>query len=365
MKKQISPLRLLMRLAPRRWRADMFLLCLVLVAVGMAQSLFGGGDSLLRWLSEEPAVQEQALTVSPEADVNAPAACEALEPDLSCEGMPETGEPVRFLMQNVQNYFAAGERQQSRYVMKPKPEAERNAVADGIAAHQPDVVGLTEMAGPVSLADLRARLEARGLVYPYFRVLAAPHCDRNLAILSRLPIVADASQARMPLYGQHRSTMMRGLLDVTVRTEDGRLFRIMGAHLKSRVADDPAAAAALRSKEAHTVAAYVQQEMRRSKRMPLLLFGDWNDTPEEPPVRLMVQGLSKDAALRRLRPRDGHGEEWTLYYRRGGSYYVFDHLFVNPVLWRRIGGERCACGVAEQRRGKAGSDHRALWCDLR
>lgn len=343
----------------KRFRIDLFLVLLVVVLAGLAQAVFGGSDAIWRALTGEPAMVQEAVP----AQQGAPAvAHEALDPALSCEGMPETGEPVRFLMQNVQNYFVAGEQQRSRYVSKPKPESERAALVRAIAKAHPDVIGLVEIGGPLALQDLRERLAAAGLSYPYFRVLVRHGEDRALGLLSRLPIVADASRADMPLMGQSRRSMLRGLLDVTIRTEDGRLFRLLGVHLKSRVGEDPAAAKALRNKEARTLALYVQTVMRRSPKMPLLVYGDCNDTPEDEAVKLLVQGASASSALRRLSPADSHGEEWTHYYRRGRTYYVFDHIFFNSVLHRRVKAHP-ACGIAEQ--GEGESDHRALWCELR
>lgn len=348
--------------SPKRFRIDTFLILLVLVLAGLAQHLFFGSDAILRALTGEPAmVQGTPPRTMGDAAV-AEMAQEALEPALSCEGMPETGEPVRFLMQNVQNYFVAGEQQRSRYVTKPKSEAERAALVKSMAELRPDIIGLVEIGGPVAMQDLRLRLEEAGLSYPYFRVLVRNGEDRALGVLSRLPIVADASRANMPLEGQSNRKMLRGLLDVTVRAEDGRLFRILGVHLKSRVGDDPAAAQALRNKEARTLALYLQREMKFSPKMPLLVYGDCNDTPEDGAVKQMVQGASAASSLWRLSPTDSHGEEWTHHYRRGKTYYVFDHIFFNKVLRKRV-KSRPVCGIVEQ--GEAESDHRALWCELR
>lgn len=344
---------------PERFRIDLFLVVLVLVLAALSLQMFSGGDEVARTLTgETPAVQGAA----PGAPAAAQMAQEALEPALSCEGMPETGEPVRFLMQNVQNYFVAGEQQRSRYVTKPKPEAERAALVRAMAKVRPDVIGLVEIGGPLAMQDLRQRLEAEGLSYPYFRVLVRNGEDRALGVLSRLPIVADASRANMPLEGQGGRKMLRGLLDVTVRAEDGRLFRVLGVHLKSRVGDDPAAAQALRNKESRTLALYLQREIKRSPKMPLLVYGDWNDTPEAGAVKQVVQGASPASALHRLSPKDSHGEEWTHYYRYGKAYYAFDHILFNKVLHKRVNA-RPACGIVEQ--GQEVSDHRALWCDLR
>lgn len=346
--------------SPKRFRIDLFLALLVIVLAGLAQAVFTGSDATWRTLTGEPAmVRESRPSAHPAA---AAVAHEALEPALRCDGMPESGAPVRFLMQNVQNYFVAGEQQRSRYVTKPKPEGERAALVRAMAKVRPDVIGLVEIGGPLALQDLRERLEAAGLSYPYYRVLVRQGEDRALGVLSRLPIVADASRAEMPLAGPNGRTMLRGLLDVTLRAEDGRLFRVLGVHLKSRVGEDPAAAKSLRNREARTLALYLQTEMKRSPKMPLLVYGDWNDTPEDEAVKQVTQGLSSASAMWRLDPRDSHGEEWTHYYRHGRVYYVFDHIMFNKVLQKRV-KSRPACGIAEQPEGV--SDHRALWCELR
>lgn len=347
---------------PKRMRMDAFIVLLVLVLAGLAQQVFCGSDTILRALTGEPAMVESAPPRTLGDAAAAEMAHESLEPQLNCEGMPETGEPVRFLMQNVQNYFVAGEQQRSRYVTRPKSEAAREALVRSVVAQRPDVIGLVEIGGPLALQDFRLRLERAGLSYPYYRVLIRQGEDRALGVLSRLPIVADASRAQMPLYGQGRRMMLRGLLDITVRTEDGRLFRLLGAHLKSRVGDDPAAAEALRNKEAHTLSLYVQEAMKRAPKLPILVFGDWNDTPEDGAVKLMLQSSSPRTALWRLSPKDAHGEEWTHCYRRAKSYYVFDHIFFNPVLKKRVKAEP-ACGIVSQDAEE--SDHRALWCELR
>lgn len=342
---------------------DTFLICLVLVLAGLAQLFFCGSDALLRELTGLPAVEEVAAPVCMGKAADAAMAHEELLPEISCEGMPETGEPLRFLMQNVQNYFVPGE-QRSRYVSSPKPEAAKTAVVRAIEKMQPDVVGLVEIGGPLALQDLRLRLEGVGLSYPYFRVLVRQGEDRALGVLSRYPIVADHSQAQVHLLGNNRRTMLRGILDVTVRADDGRLFRVVGVHLKSRVADDPAAAAALRMKEAYTLYLYLQREMQRQPAMPLLVYGDWNDTPDDPSVRQMLQGQSKACSLTRLEPCDTRGEEWTHFYARTKSYYVFDQLFINGVLKKRL-KSRPVCGIVDVAADERGSDHRALWVELR
>lgn len=345
-------------------RKDALLVFLVLLVAGLLTERFGGDDTILRWLGAAPPVQQQeyvptvgAPTLSAEVAHTAP-----LQKQVDIAAIPKPGKPIRFLMHNVQNYFVEGEAYRSRYVLKPKPVKSREAVADLIAESGAEIVGLIEIGGPVALQDLRQRLAARGREYEYFRVLPRKGEDRALALLSVHPIVQDHSQEMVKLHRQKRRKMLRGILDVTVRHDDGRLYRIIGAHLKSRVSDNAGSATALRKQEAYTLAQHIQHVVRSQKGIPLLVFGDWNDGPADAAPQILQQGLSQDAALRRLSPKDSRGEEWTLYYKRGKEYCIYDQIFVNPTLRERMRGQG---GIMDSAAAGDASDHRAIWCDLR
>lgn len=345
-------------------RKDALLIFLVLVVAGLLVERFAGDDTILRWIGAAPASRQTeyvpavgAPALSAEVAHTAP-----LQKQVDIAAIPKPGKPVRFLMHNVQNYFVEGEAYRSRYVLKPKSRESREAVASVIAEVKPQIVGLVEIGGAVALQDLRQRLAARGLEYPYFRVLPRQGEDRALALLSVHPIVQDHSQEQVRLHQQKRRKMLRGILDVTVRLDDGRLFRIIGAHLKSRVADNTGAATALRKQEAYTLAQHIQHIARTQKGLPLLVFGDWNDGPSDAAPQILQQGLSADAALRRLAPEDSRGEEWTLYYKRGKEYCIYDQIFVNSTLRERMRGQG---GIVDVPISAKASDHRAIWCDIR
>lgn len=286
-------------------------------------------------------------------------------PDVAETGV-RAGAPVRFLMYNVENYNVDKDVQRSRYNRRIKPIAEREAVAGVISGVRPQVVGLVEIGGEAALEDLATRLEARGLHYPYRTTLTRWGEDRALGILSMHPIVQDRSQAEYPLIGQTNRKMLRGILDVTIRTEDKREFRIMGVHLKSRVSDDPRAAEALRAREARTIAAHVEQAMKTQPHMPILVYGDWNDGPNDPALSVVTRGSSKARSLKRLNPKDNRGETWTIYFKQGDEYNVFDQIYVNSVLHRRM-GRKSEMGVAgdDAEQQRKASDHRPVWCDMR
>ncbi len=275
-------------------------------------------------------------------------------------------QPVRFLMHNVEDYFIAGEQQRSRYTIHPKSEASCEAVADVIASAKPDIVGLVEIGGEQALDDLRQRLASRGLDYPHGRVLTRQGEDRALGLLSRYPIAQDNSRADYPLYGQQRRHMLRGILDVTVKHDDGRSFRIIGVHLKSHVASDEDAATSLREREAETLALHVGAALKKQPRARLLVFGDMNDNPEASALDSLsaLNGKGGKPALTRLEPEDNQGESWTLFYRGGKPTCIYDHLYVNSALRKHM-GKQAASGVVDIPNARDASAHRAVWCELR
>ncbi|MBQ8515995.1 MAG: hypothetical protein IJ498_00275 [Akkermansia sp.] len=339
---------------PRPWwrRTDFFLVLLVVVVAALVLRLYGGVSPAAPEILAAPYAEDAV-------QMGEPPLCRQVTDD-----MPESGPPVRFLMLNAENYFVAGEKQRSRYINRPKPEAECEAVAEVIASEKPAIVGLIEIGGPLALDDLKRRLRDRGLDYPHCRVLARGGEDRALALLSRYPVVQDKSRANYGLFGEQKRQMLRGILDVTVRVEDGRMFRVLGVHLKSRVSEDSAATASLRTREARTLARYIQQEMKEQPGLPMVVYGDFNDGPQDAAVRLLVQGMTGESALKRLSPKDSRNEEWTLYYQRGRAYNTFDHILVNAPMKKRM-KRGAASGIVDIPSSRKASDHRAIWCDLR
>ncbi len=333
-------------------RVDVTLLVLVVIISGLLISRYAPGQGAVSIEAAANGSEMSAPELLPEANL----------PDIS--QMPETGPTLRFLMHNVQNYFVPGEQSRSRYTNRNKSEKSKHAVAEVIASAEPDVVGVVEVGGPLALRDLQQRLKEMGCDLPHSHILLRQGEDRALALLSKYPIVCDMSQAEYGLFGQQRRRMLRGILDVTVRVDDGRMFRIVGAHLKSRVADDAEAAESLRAREARTLAMYLQQTMRRQPQMPVLVYGDWNDGPADATLGVLTQGVSKDSALNRLSPLDEDGDGWTLYYKDAREYYTFDQIYVNNALRTRR-GRACKAGIVDIPAAKQASDHRAVWCDVR
>lgn len=332
--------------APRRrkLRVDILLALLVVLLAGI----------LLARHSETPHLPAEVAVATPSS------------PSIVCSDAGnqqiKPGKSLRFLSLNAQNYFV--ETEQARTAIAPafKKDDEREAVADVIASAKPSVVGLSEMGGPCAILDLQQRLVKRGLHYPYTKVLVRQGEPRALAILSQYPIIHDDSEADVPLSGN--TYMMRGLLDVTIQAGEAGLFRFVGAHLKSRFNDPTESSAELRRREAYAIASRVHQITEKQPETPLLVFGDWNDSPTEPSVRILQKGISAESGLKRLRPKDSRDENWTLHFRAGFEYCVYDYIFVNKVLANRMRKSHF-CGIVDVQAAAKASDHRALWCELR
>lgn len=350
----------------RALRVDTLLLTLVLVCIGLLAGTYGAGDAVPPFAD----VAEKASADSAEPDFGPIDADGVTLSDAQLNGMladmPQAAEckPLRFLMFNVNNYFVSEDTQRTRYKITVKKEEARNAVAEVIASARPEVVGLIEMGGPHALADLQQRLQQRGLDYPHTKILLRNGEDRALAVLSQHPIVQDKSRPNCSLLSNKRQKMLRGILDITVQVGKNRFYRVVGAHLKSRVADDPAAATARRKMEARTLAMYLQKEMRRTPLLPVIVYGDWNDGPADDSSKILAQGISEDAALSPVQAEDSRGQTWTIYYRAAQEYSVFDRIYVNKVMRSRR-GRSCDSGVVDIPAAQLAGDHRAVWCELR
>ena len=332
-------------------RSDVLLILLVAIVSALLYSYYA---------PEETGQEAQSAEGPPICATEAPETGVRRE----CRAVSKAGPPIRFLMFNARNYFVEEDLPRSQYHRDIKTVREREAVARVIASAKPQIVGLTEIGGQAALRDLARRLARRGMNYPHSMVLERWGEDRALAILSRYPIAKNFSVADCLLEGRTGRRMLRGILDVLVELPDGRSFRIIGAHLKSKKADDPTAADALRNREARTLAGHVQRATRSMPWMPILVYGDWNAGPDEPSLAILTQGKTRESALRRLTPLDDRGESWTIYYKNGGMYSAFDQIYVNPVLLHRM-GKKAQMGIVSDRDAHEASDHRAIWCEIR
>ena len=266
---------------------------------------------------------------------------------------------------NVENYLIADRLVDGVYRSAyPKPEKEKAALRQVIAALAPDILALAEMGGAPFLADFQRELQQAGQNYPYTALVAAADPDRHIAILSKVPFKEVRRYAAVPLtYFKKPMTVKRGVLEVVIATQEGDCS-IFLMHLKSRYTereDDPQSAL-LRAAEAEAVRDLVLARYPDPAAAKFLVCGDWNDTRDSRPVRaLQKRGRTVIGEL--LRASDSRGETWTHYYRREDSYSRIDYFMVSPALQPFVIGHRATIGDGL---GVAvASDHRPVVVQLK
>lgn len=278
-------------------------------------------------------------------------------------GAARAGEPFTVLAYNVANWLVTDRFVDGRRVdAAPKPEAEKNAVVEIIAAHRPAIVGVVEIGDRNELADLRARLKARGLDYPHSEWHEGLDTARHVALLSRFPIVERNSRhVTFNLNGQPQG-IQRGILDVTVEVAPGQRLRLIGLHLKSRRPVPEYDEAALRAREAWHVRQHVDAILKKDPATRLLLFGDLNDTKNTYPIREILGPRNGPTSLTDILLKDSRGERWTHYWRTADEYSRIDFLLASRALLPAVVREKS--GINDAPNWLDASDHRAIYVTI-
>lgn len=244
-------------------------------------------------------------------------------------------------------------------VMAPKPAGEVAALVTIITRLKPDILGLIEMGDESTLLDLQGRLKEAGLDLPHREWVRGADEARHLALLSRFPIVQRNSQDDLsfPLDGKV-GRVLRGLLDVTIAIESDYRLRLVGAHLKSRRDVPGLDQAKLRLAEARILSRHARAILASAPETNLLVYGDLNDTKNEPPIRELLSGPN-ESRLRDLWVKDSRGETWTHYWRIADSYSRIDYLLYSRGLSRELNRQRS--GIYDQPNWPEASDHRPIY----
>lgn len=273
--------------------------------------------------------------------------------------------PLRFVAWNLRNYLAMERRISGETVPDaPKPEREVEAVVATLVELKPDLLGVCEIGDAAFVADLQSRLKRRGVDLPHVeRVTSADGWNRNLALLSRHPMVARHSRTDLTyLIGQTRLPVQRGILDVTVAPNPGYRLRLIGLHLKSKREVPEADESAMRRNEAHLAREHLNAIFDAEPGVNLLVYGDFNDTPDQPAPRTVRGQFGSPGYLADLRPEDAHGQRWTHFWSFADTYARLDYLLASEGLEPEI--------VRDSRRiplrpdWETASDHRPLQVDL-
>lgn len=242
----------------------------------------------------------------------------------------------------------------------PKPPEERDALISLIAEVDPDVLALEEIGDAAIFAELKQALETAGLAYGFEEFLQRnANSDRqvNLAVLSRLPIVSHQSHTDdVYTIGDAKDVpVARGFIDVDIGVNPAYRFKLMVAHLKSKVYHE-LGQTEMRRNEARLLNKHVRTALKEDPRMNLLVVGDLNDTYESRAIREVIG--NQTPYLFDLRPKDFVGDAWTHFRRRHDEYSRIDYMLASEYMLPEVVTEKTR--VVRDPRTYQASDHRPV-----
>ena len=270
-------------------------------------------------------------------------------------GNPPESDTFSVMTYNLQQYTLM-DRDGDGESDDPKPQDERDAVTVLIAKQGPDVLFVQEMGDEMVFAQFRRALQDAGLSYPYAELLQRGRIEVNLAVLSRYPIVSvqhrtndwySISSAKVPV--------TRGFLDVEIQVTPSYRFRLLGAHLKSKVYS-PLGQTEMRRNEARLLNKAVRAILKENPDINLLVAGDMNDDYASAPMR-EVKGR-RGGELTDLRPVDDVGDAWTCFRAATDGHRRLDYLLVSEGMKPEVVEERTR--VVRDPLTYIASDHRPV-----
>jgi endonuclease/exonuclease/phosphatase family metal-dependent hydrolase len=208
-----------------------------------------------------------------------------------------------------------------------------------------DVVCLVEVEDRLVLSRFASqKLTKSGGFRPYpFNILIDGNDPRGIdvSLLSRFPIrqirshIDDRSGG--PTSGGGGRVFSRDCLEVDVELPGGRTLHMLLNHLKSRGYGTTAANDARRKLQADTVAKKILPRYDLKKDL-VVVCGDFNDTPDRPPLQTLLQTPNLSDVLSMKFPTQA--DRWTYFYKKPAQ---IDYLLVSDPLkqvWKDAGVER-------------------------
>lgn len=268
---------------------------------------------------------------------------------------------ITFVAYNLWNYLAMNRRIDGETVDNaPKPDDQIAALIHAIGLAKPDILGVCELGDETFLTDLQSRLKNIGIDLPHTElVTAANQQTRNLALLSRFPIVARHSRDDLSYrINDTAMPLQRGILDVVVAPTTSYRLRCIGLHLKSKREVKEGDQALMRRNEAQLVREHIDAIFKAEPGANLLVYGDFNDTRNEPPVRTLQGRFGTESYLEDLKLADEFGFHWTHHWGWADIYARFDFVLFSRGLSPEIDRKRSY--ILHPPNWDLASDHRPL-----
>ena len=266
---------------------------------------------------------------------------------------------VRFITYNVENWLTTERRINGKPAKgKSKPERQKQAVIQLLTRHAPDVIGLCEIGTPDDLAEIQGRLKSAGLDLPYSHFTGGIDPVRHLGLLSRFPIkaTANAAETTFPLAGR-TFTINRGILDASVIAHQ-KVYRFVGAHLKSKREIDQGDQEAIRFNEARLLRRHVDSILQENANARLIIYGDFNDTRASPSIKTIVGYANRSTDLTAIRVKDSRQETWTHRWDLNDLYSRIDYIMVSEALRKEV--DLSNAKIIDDAGWEDASDHRPV-----
>jgi endonuclease/exonuclease/phosphatase family metal-dependent hydrolase len=252
-------------------------------------------------------------------------------------------DTFRVATYNVENYLDQPT-ETRKYAKSAKAKAK---VCESIRALNPDVLALEEMGSTNALLELRRSLKAKGLDFPYWEHVQGWDTNIHVAILSKLPIVANHPHTNENfLLDGRRFAVSRGIAEVTLQAATNFTFTLIATHLKSRRPVPEADEAQLRLQEAKILRGIVDRQLQANPDAKIVVLGDFNDVKDSESTKAVIgrgkfkltdtrpaerNGDSEPNEVARFEPRN---VTWTHYYGKEDTYSRIDYILLSPAMAR-------------------------------
>jgi len=276
-------------------------------------------------------------------------------------------EVLRVATYNLENYLeeAVG----TRAAKTPEAKAK---IRESLRALKADVVALQEVGGTNALLELRRSLAAEGLEYPHWELVTGWDTNIQVAVLSRVPIVARRPHTNDSFLLMAGASGSGGVPRNRSAGQSPYALTLFTTHLKSRRVVPEADEAELREQEALILRQKIDARLAANPDANVVVLGDFNDVKDARSTRAVV-GRGR-GALFDTRPAERNGDDQPNPNPR------FDPRILPGPLLRKRGQlqshrlyprqSRPDGGMAEERDLHSdsdqlgiGSDHGRLWLD--
>ena len=236
-----------------------------------------------------------------------------------------------------------------------KPEEQIAPLMEILKKAGPDVLAVQEIGDAASFTIFTQRVAAAGLDYPYHDYVMREESTVGLAVLSRFPIVArDPITNETYSIGSETLSVQRGFLNVDIQVNPAYRFRLLVAHLKSKLYT-PMGQTEMRRNEARLLNKNVRRMLKTNPDLNLVVVGDMNDTITSAAMRELI---GSPPVLLDLRPVDSVGDLWSHFWAYQESYERLDYILLSPGMEPEVVKEQCR--VVREPTTFQASDHRPV-----